>query len=252
MENREIVLVQVSDDENDREDALNSLRLIKKRSTKKHCPICFSENTCPIVYGYPGGDLFEQAERGEVHLGGCCIIEGLPQPDRYCNECGFEWKQGEEDVNKLFEIRIEPTYGMTGEDGDESLALYRDGKIISRNYLFGEDDVPYRIQVEETEGDEVAKVTRIINENKKKIDQIPNVLNNYSCDGSFWVFTFGNKTIRSLNPCKIDIDELDVSRYSDDEILTLRHENTLIEIFEKIRSVLKDEDSEQEEYDYDM
>ncbi len=28
-----------------------------------------------IVYGYPGGDMFEAAERGEIALGGCVMRE---------------------------------------------------------------------------------------------------------------------------------------------------------------------------------
>jgi len=37
----------------------------------------------PIVYGLPGPELFERAERGEVILGGC-----MPEPVRWgCGDC---------------------------------------------------------------------------------------------------------------------------------------------------------------------
>lgn len=34
------------------------------------CPECDSNETIPIIYGYPGPELCEAAERGEVMLGG--------------------------------------------------------------------------------------------------------------------------------------------------------------------------------------
>jgi len=36
----------------------------------------------PIVYGYPGPELFEQAEKGLVKLGGCCVEPD--NPEWYC------------------------------------------------------------------------------------------------------------------------------------------------------------------------
>jgi hypothetical protein len=39
----------------------------------------------PIVYGYPGHDLMEAAERGGVVLGGCVVMPH--QPRRKCLSC---------------------------------------------------------------------------------------------------------------------------------------------------------------------
>lgn len=46
-----------------------------------------------IVYGEPCPELFEQAERKEVVLGGCCInLDGNPQ--WACTECEQQyWKK---------------------------------------------------------------------------------------------------------------------------------------------------------------
>jgi hypothetical protein len=41
------------------------------------CPTCGAELT-PIVYGMPGLELFEAADRDEVKLGGCEIRLGNP------------------------------------------------------------------------------------------------------------------------------------------------------------------------------
>lgn len=49
------------------------------------CPSCGAA-TVPIVYGYPGADLWEASERGEVVLGGCMVYDG--RPTRRCPACG--------------------------------------------------------------------------------------------------------------------------------------------------------------------
>jgi hypothetical protein len=54
------------------------------------CPECgSSENVIPIIYGYPGPELREAAERGEVFLGGC-VMTG-DDPLWYCKACGRKW-----------------------------------------------------------------------------------------------------------------------------------------------------------------
>lgn len=55
------------------------------------CPKCKSDNIIPIIYGYLSLDAREKADREEILLGGCEIIDGFTQPDRYCKDCGFSW-----------------------------------------------------------------------------------------------------------------------------------------------------------------
>ena len=46
---------------------------------EKVCPRCGeSVKPVPIVYGYPGPEMVEQAERGEIRLGGCVVGEESP------------------------------------------------------------------------------------------------------------------------------------------------------------------------------
>ena len=51
------------------------------------CPACGAADPVPIVYGLPGLDLFEAAERGEVVLGGCLV--GSESPEFECRGCGL-------------------------------------------------------------------------------------------------------------------------------------------------------------------
>ena len=63
------------------------------RDQKQKCPSCDSNNVVPIVYGMPGSELMEQAERGEVILGGCVVTDN--DPGLYCKDCGSEFYQEE-------------------------------------------------------------------------------------------------------------------------------------------------------------
>ena len=56
------------------------------------CPKCKSENIVPIMYGYPSCEAFEDAEKGNLKLGGCeILIDGFAMPDRFCKDCETEW-----------------------------------------------------------------------------------------------------------------------------------------------------------------
>jgi hypothetical protein len=43
----------------------------------------------PIAYGYPGVEMWEAEQRGEIVLGGCCVDPGMPT--EMCRECGQTW-----------------------------------------------------------------------------------------------------------------------------------------------------------------
>ena len=53
------------------------------------CPRCGSSNGVKIVYGYPSSKMWEEAERGEISLGGCCVSPN--DPTRCCNDCDYNW-----------------------------------------------------------------------------------------------------------------------------------------------------------------
>jgi len=59
--------------------------------TRKYiCPACRHKTGVDILYGMPGPEAFEMAERHEIVLGGCCIDLGAPE--RSCTTCGHEWR----------------------------------------------------------------------------------------------------------------------------------------------------------------
>ncbi|THG33255.1 hypothetical protein [Naasia lichenicola] len=52
------------------------------------CDVCGANDWIPIVYGFPAGELFEKAGRGEVSLGGCMVTDD--QPSLRCGVCGAD------------------------------------------------------------------------------------------------------------------------------------------------------------------
>lgn len=62
------------------------LTLVQETMT---CPNCNSAVIIPIVYGKPGAELMQQAEAGEIKLGGCIVLETCP--NRFCKDCSHRW-----------------------------------------------------------------------------------------------------------------------------------------------------------------
>ena len=52
---------------------------------KTKCPHC-GNRLLKIEYGMPGPEIFEQAKKGEVFLGGCCVFDD-EMPEYHCNKC---------------------------------------------------------------------------------------------------------------------------------------------------------------------
>ena len=53
---------------------------------RRRCPQCRqTDQVVRIIYGMPSYELFEQAERGEVALGGCVV--GGVDPRYLCRRC---------------------------------------------------------------------------------------------------------------------------------------------------------------------
>lgn len=53
------------------------------------CLQCGSDGVVPIAYGFPGREMWEAEERGELALGGC-VITG-DDPRWQCRRCWTRW-----------------------------------------------------------------------------------------------------------------------------------------------------------------
>ena len=68
----------------------------------KKCPHCGNREGIPIVYGYPSMELAEEAEKGKVVLGGCCVMED--NPVYHCDRCQHQWNRSEAEEAAYGEI----------------------------------------------------------------------------------------------------------------------------------------------------
>lgn len=62
---------------------------------RPRCPACGSADVVRISYGYPTPEAIDEAERGEILLGGCCISDENPEWD--CTNCEHEWGSADDD-----------------------------------------------------------------------------------------------------------------------------------------------------------
>jgi hypothetical protein len=60
-----------------------------KATAKKRCPQCGERTSVPIAYGLPPTEMFEQARRGEIVLGGCVIFDD--SPSHACTSCRHQF-----------------------------------------------------------------------------------------------------------------------------------------------------------------
>lgn len=56
---------------------------------KPQCPSCSSDNVAIIAFGYPGPEMMEEAQRGKIILGGCCVTND--DPEWHCKDCEHRW-----------------------------------------------------------------------------------------------------------------------------------------------------------------
>ena len=93
-------------------------RRTKTKKLGKPCPKCGVGRVIPIVYGYPGRKMFEQAQRGEIALGGCVIMPGQPHTTE-CPICHFGRDERLDDDFEQF-LRGNPWSTIPVESSDET------------------------------------------------------------------------------------------------------------------------------------
>jgi hypothetical protein len=72
------------------ENAVEKPRAKKpKKKSPEGCPKCGSLDIVPILYGLPGPEMMDSAEKGRIELGGCCVTDNDPQ--KRCKACGTEF-----------------------------------------------------------------------------------------------------------------------------------------------------------------
>ncbi len=215
------------------------------RRRTKRCPVCYGVDVVPIVYGYPGGELFKQEMEGKIRLGGCCITGN--DPDLYCNECGMRFKKGEGLPPIVFEYSDGPTFIIAGSSVRRQITVFDDGQILERRYLhLFNDDMPVYAKFHYPIASPRYEIGEIIKKYQSEIDQMPDVLESSMLDGPMQEFRFGDKSIITFISGRMDLKELkkqDPALFHEYEE-NIRNENKILDIFKEIAEVLKENEIE--------
>ena len=149
------------------------------------CPKCRSDRTAPILYGYPSHEAFEAEERGELILGGCEMIDGMPHEDYGCLDCGYRWSKELLPATQITKIRYKVVEnGPCTIDFQQSWVyeIYPDGRC--KEYTYQGQNRKYQFKMEEKVSEK--KVYRLIC-SLQKIIGAPlwekNVVEGQVCDG---------------------------------------------------------------------
>lgn len=142
-------------------------------------------------------------------------------------------------VKLLFQYKSTPSFGFFGTPGGSSLSVYSNGKVVKRNYVFGENratDVQQIACVPEM----AERIECLLISYKDELAKIPEKLNNGTLDGSHDCFRFGEKSITSWTIHKCNLEEVKERNpsyyncYKDNMIF----ENLVIEIYNEIAMVI--------------
>lgn len=76
---------------------------------KPVCPEC-QQPAIPIGYGYPGPEMIDAAQKGEIRLGGCIVWDDMPT--HTCHN-GHSWRDGD---NTVRTTRTRPGFGGDWDD----------------------------------------------------------------------------------------------------------------------------------------
>ena len=149
------------------------------------CPKCKSDRTVPILYGYPSHEAFEAEERGELILGGCEMIDGMPHEDYGCLDCRYRWSKELLPATQITKIRYKVVEnGPCTIDYQQSWVyeIYPDGRC--KEYTYQGQNRKYQFKTEEKVSEK--KVYRLAC-SLQKIIGAPlwekNIIEGQVCDG---------------------------------------------------------------------
>lgn len=90
---------------------MRSVRPQLATCTPKRCSRCEAREAVPIVYGLPGDELMQAADRREVAIGGCIVG---PQ-EWACLSCGYTWPLPPEALDEPVGVALSLAYRAHGD-----------------------------------------------------------------------------------------------------------------------------------------
>ena len=152
------------------------------------CPYCGSDRVIPIVYGYPSMETFEEADKGNIKLGGCVVSMDGSDYIAYCKDCDASWSEDMLTVDMIKKVRyVTETCGLEAWDDHKKYVyeLFPDGKIKYRLYK-GYSKTPSEKEVYETGSSRVVNLYADLRKYSRS-DYRSLLIEADGCDGSSYV-----------------------------------------------------------------
>ena len=141
---------------------------------------------------------------------------------------------------KIFSYRTEPLNGMEGDDGGFSIELYGNGNLRYCVYrLF--DDIRL-LQMFKVSREAVYDIYGIIEKARKRLERVPQKLDNGSEDGMLNEFLFSDFSwVTAVNIQEVFVKGMILTNYQYYQQYkeNMKHENTVLGVFKEICKVLK-------------
>ena len=139
----------------------------------------------------------------------------------------------------LFGYMNTPFFGEDGDDGGFSIAIYPDGKLIYKTYLFGEIEETrreFKLNLET-----VKDISKGFSFYKQEINELDDEIDNDSLDGCENIFIFNGKKIITRNIQYLDEDEMKEfdPEYYKEYLPVIKQQNMIIEIFAMVSVLLE-------------
>ena len=107
----------------------------------------------------------------------------------------------------MFGYMDTPSYGCFGEDdGGFSIAIYPDGRLVYKTYIF--DEIEKTIREFKINSNSVERILEVLTTYEKEIYAFDDHIDNGSCDGDGNFFIFNGKRIITWNIEYSDEDEI--------------------------------------------
>lgn len=133
-----------------------------------------------------------------------------------------------------------PSYGWFGEDdGGFSIAIYPDGKLVYKTYIFNE--IEKTKKEFKIDSKSVESILKVLDTYEQDITAFDDHIDNGSCDGNENFFIFNGKRIITWNIKYSDEDEIKKlnPEYYEAYLPVIKQQNLIIEIFARVSEILE-------------
>lgn len=168
---------------------------------KRKCPACGSTDTVKLLYGMPNQEAYEDEQRREIVLGGCCIFPN--SPNRACKNCGQRFGGNNSELKNMcsFDFYVGGYFGT-------SYHVYIDGRREKKWLRYGQTSNGYNLLdlKNEIPSEYYAMEDVVLTEKELSNEQWYNLIDEIvACEVEYWNNNYFNSTILDGTQWHIEI-----------------------------------------------